>query len=163
MFFKRIYSRSIEDFGNIINYALPAYALGMVIYEKDYKTLGQYSLSFVSAQLSTEILKRVVKEKRPNGTSDKSFPSGHAASVFSAATFIHKRYGINQAILPYILATFTAYSRVQAKKHYVHDVLAGAAISTLFTWIFVDTKNDKYNLMVDFDRNGFNFNFTVKL
>ncbi|WP_169777035.1 phosphatase PAP2 family protein [Campylobacter mucosalis] len=69
-------------------------------------------------------------------------PSRHAAGAFSGATYIHKRYGLEQALLPYALATFVAYSRVDARKHYVHDVVAGASIAALWTWVFVDEKEE---------------------
>ncbi|MDL0089665.1 phosphatase PAP2 family protein [Campylobacter gastrosuis] len=107
--------------------------------------VGQLTLALLSTQATTEILKRTIQEKRPNykeGDKKHSFPSGHAAGAFSGATYIHKRYGLEQALLPYALATFVAYSRVDARKHYIHDVAMGAGIAALWTWVFVDEKEE---------------------
>ncbi|GAB7141224.1 phosphatase PAP2 family protein [Deferribacterales bacterium RsTz2092] len=124
--------------GNTLMYAVPLYALALTGYHLD----GYGSLQLIAAtgvtQLASEGLKSATKEKRPDyksGDSKKSFPSGHAAGAFSGATFIHRRYGLNQAIVPYMAATFVAYSRVDARKHYVHDVVAGAAIAGLFSYL----------------------------
>lgn len=40
------------------------------------------------------------------------------------------------------MATFVAYSRVDARKHYIHDVAMGAGIAALWTWVFVDEKEE---------------------
>jgi membrane-associated phospholipid phosphatase len=98
------------------------------------------------------LLKYTIREKRPDSDNRDSFPSGHTASAFSGASFIHKRYGIKQAIVPYILATFTGYSRVKENKHHIRDVIAGAVISSAFSLYFAD----KYNLpiMANSDGNG---------
>lgn len=110
-------------------------------YDHDRKRLGwnrTISGKYVGAQLTTEIIKtRIVHEERPNGLNDESFPSGHASGAFSAPMFIHKRYGWKQSLIPYGLAIFTGFSRVHTRMHYTHDVLAGAAVSALFTWMFV--------------------------
>jgi membrane-associated phospholipid phosphatase len=110
----------------------------------------QLAYSFAATQLTVQLLKVAIDEERPDytdGDRKDSFPSGHTATAFSAATFVHKRYGFKMAIAPYMLASFTGYSRVQADRHHWRDVLAGAAISSLFTWIFVD-KYDKYDILV---------------
>lgn len=52
------------------------------------------------------------------------------------ASFIHERYGLEYAIPAYVAATFVGYSRVQAKKHYIHDVLAGAALGSATSFYF---------------------------
>ena len=38
-------------------------------------------------------LKKVVNEERPDHSDNKSFPSGHAAMAFAAATSLHKEFG----------------------------------------------------------------------
>ena len=50
------------------------------------------------------------------------------------ATFLHRRYGRKFAIPAYAAATFVGYSRVQADKHFVIDVVAGAAIGSLSSY-----------------------------
>lgn len=133
-------ARTVEQIGDYFSVIVPAYALGMSAHEQDWTGFRQFTLSYLGAQATVEILKSIVTEKRPNG-GDKSFPSGHAASAFSGAAFVHKRYGIQRAILPYLMAGFTAYSRVYSDKHYWHDVAASAAISSLFTYFLVSKEH----------------------
>ena len=136
------YARStIEEIGNITQIIVPVYALGMAINEKDWEGVRQFTYSFAAMQVSVIGLKAIIDEERPNHSDNNSFPSGHTASAFSGATFIHKRYGFKRAIVPYLLAGFTGYSRIHADEHYFHDVAAGALISGLFTWLFVDEYN----------------------
>lgn len=139
---------TVERIGDVLTYALPAYAAGMTFTDKDYKGLVELGLSLGGSQLAIAGLQNIVKEPRPNGGKN-GFPSGHAGAAFSGATFIHKRYGIKPAIVPYALATFVGYSRVQAKWHYVHDVVAGAAVSALFTWLLVDDIEKETGVLVN--------------
>jgi membrane-associated phospholipid phosphatase len=118
---------------------LPIYAFSLALIDDDDDAKYQFIKSFAATNAAVHILKPIVGEKRPNGHSG-SFPSGHTAAAFSGATFIHKRYGFKRAIAPYALAVFTGYSRVQAKKHYTHDVIAGAGIAAAFVWVFTDEK-----------------------
>jgi len=105
-------------------------------------------------------LKNTVREKRPNSNSTTSFPSGDASSVFSGASFIHKRYGFKYAILPYVVATYTAYSRVHANKHYRHDVVAGAVVGIASSWYFVTPyKNLQINPVLGADYKGVEVNY----
>ena len=130
--------RSIGDWGDVAMFLANGWAIGMTMTENDWEGTAQYLESMLAAQLTTEIIKtRIVHEERPNGLNDESFPSGHASGAFSAPMFIHKRYGWKQSLMPYGLAIFTGLSRVHTRMHYTHDVLAGAAVSALFTWMFV--------------------------
>jgi len=54
------------------------------------------------------------------------------------ATFIHQRYGREYGVPAYVAATYVAYSRVQADKHFVEDVVAGAAIG-IFSSLYLTT------------------------
>jgi len=58
--------------------------------------------------------------------------------AFQEATFIHRRYGFDYAAAAYLGAVFVGYRRIEADKHYLSDVLAGAAIGSLSSWFFAD-------------------------
>lgn len=61
-----------------------------------------------------------------------SFPSGHAASIFSlfiCLSLMTRDRAVK--ILSLILAIIAAFSRVYLSQHFMHDVLAGAFIGTL--------------------------------
>lgn len=114
------------------------YAYGMTAMENDWTGTIQLTESVIAAQLVGEGIKSLELEQRPDNGDWKSLPSGHATGAFSAAMFVHKRYGWKQSLVPYAMAITTGYGRVKARAHYWHDVLAGAAVSALFTWVFVD-------------------------
>jgi undecaprenyl-diphosphatase len=60
-------------------------------------------------------------------TTDASFPSGHSASSFAAATAVASFYPA-VAPLVFALATGVALSRVHLGHHFPSDITAGAAI-----------------------------------
>ncbi len=59
-----------------------------------------------------------------------SFPSGHAAGVFSVATVVAERYRNHKWVpwLAYSFATAISFSRVTTSAHFASDVFLGAAI-----------------------------------
>jgi len=126
-----------NSLGDVMMVMAPAYALGMAFMSHDYEGMLQLGSSVLAAQIAVESLKLLELETRPNGTDRKSFPSGHAAGAFSGAMFVHKRYGWKPALVPYGMSLVASWARVSSGAHYVHDVLAGAAISAFFTWILV--------------------------
>lgn len=129
---------SPNKFSDLFMVMSAAYALGISSTEDNFDGTIELLTSILGAQLATEGIKSLELERRPNGSDWKSFPSGHATAAFSSAMFVHKRYGWKTAIVPYAMAAVTGWGRVQADAHYWHDVLAGAAVSALFTWIIVD-------------------------
>jgi len=97
---------------------------------------------------ATMALKYTVHERRPDDSDYHSFPSAHSSVAFTSAEYLRKRYGWEYGIPAYGLASFVAYSRVEADKHYVHDVLAGAAIGIASSYLFT-TPNLKVNLSAE--------------
>jgi len=150
-----------ERAGDVLTLLIPAVALGSTVYNDDSNGSIEFLKAYGSTAGATQILKYTVREQRPNNsTSYTSFPSGHASSAFSGASFIHKRYGLKYAIPAYIGAVYTAYSRVKAEKHYTHDVIAGALLGMGFSWYFVSPyKNLQVAPSVDKDAYGVQFNY----
>jgi membrane-associated phospholipid phosphatase len=79
---------------------------------------------------------------------DYSFPSGHTATIFSAALFlsllINKR-GV--AILLLLVALLVAYSRIYLLEHFLIDIAGGALIgtgTTLLAWSLFKNANKPY-------------------
>lgn len=97
------------------------------------------------------ILKKSIKEERPDHSDNESFPSGHTALAFSAATSLHKEFGKEcpwVSIAGYGVATAIGVERVVSEHHHWYDVVAGAGLgfaSTELTWWLSDKlfKNDK--------------------
>ena len=87
----------------------------------------------------SEGLKAAIHEQRPDGSSNDSFPSAHTALAFAAASYFDIRYGAeNKTLVPllYGAAALTALGRVEAKKHFLGDVAAGALIGVALTYSF---------------------------
>lgn len=162
-----IASSFIAKAGDFISFKiLPVYSFGATVYNSDWNTWYDYDWRGLTQLIAVNLVKSTVVdgikenvfEMRPDGSGGDSFPSGHTANAFAQAAFIHRRYGINQAIAPYILATFVGFSRVEARAHYTHDVLAGAAIGWLSAWIFA-SKKQNVAICADTESVGVRFNF----
>lgn len=157
----------IAKMGDFISFKiLPVYSFGATVYNSDWNKWYDYDWNGLKQLIVVNLIKSTVVdgikenvfEMRPNGSGGDSFPSGHTANAFAQAAFIHRRYGIKQAIVPYVLATFVGFSRVEARMHYTHDVLAGAAIGFLSAWIFADEKKQVV-VSADTESVGLRFNF----
>lgn len=88
-------------------------------------------------------LKHIVKEERPDSSNNLSFPSGHTATAFSSAQFMFREYKDTNfwlSISGYSFAVFTGVYRTLNDKHWVNDVVAGAAFGILSTelayWLY---------------------------
>ena len=104
---------------------------------KDYNGLPQLVLTQSASRNLTAYLKDNIDKRRPDGSNLDSFPSGHAARSFSAAWYIHHRYGIKHS-WPYLAAsTWVSQQRVEKERHAVEDVAASMfltyGVSKLFT------------------------------
>jgi membrane-associated phospholipid phosphatase len=83
---------------------------------------------------STFLVKSLSHEERPDGSDNLSFPSGHTAQAFLAASIVHTEfrdksqwYGIGA----YTLATSVGVLRMVVDKHWQSDVVAGAGFGIL--------------------------------
>lgn len=113
---------------------------------------GKHNLKDRSIILGTSLLissavvlptKHLVKEERPDGSNNLSFPSGHTAFAFATAQFMFQEYQDDNfwlSLTGYPFAVFTGIYRTLNDKHWVGDVVAGAGIGILSTeaayWLF---------------------------
>ena len=134
-------NKNIEYMGDGIQLALPLYALYETFEKGDSDGRSELFKSVFTTSALTHILKNITKKQRPDKSNFKSFPSGHTSLAFSGASFLQKRYdyGWKSSLSVYALASFVAFSRVEAKKHFVEDVLAGAFIAYGVNEYFVST------------------------
>ncbi len=114
--------------------------------------------SYVLACGTTWVLKQAVRERRPDGTDRRAFPSGHATVAFAGAAILDKEY---RHVSPWIsvggyaVATAVAVDRVVRNRHQWHDVVAGAAIGVGGTWLGywlgdkITGQDSRYRVSVD--------------
>lgn len=92
--------------------------------------------SYVFTAGTAWVLKHSIHERRPDGTDNRSFPSGHCAIAFAGAHALNKEYGHVSpwiSVAGYGVATFTAIDRVCRNRHHWYDAVAGAAIGIAST------------------------------
>lgn len=96
--------------------------------------IGLYGLSGALAAGAVYGLKAWTHELRPDGSTYNSFPSGHTAAAFASAAWLDKEYGRRYpwaAVGGYLLAGGTGALRVYNNRHWLGDVIAGAALGYL--------------------------------
>jgi membrane-associated phospholipid phosphatase len=137
-----------------------------------YKELFLFKKSLIYTFTITEIVKNLVKRKRPDGSNDRSFFSGHTSTAFAASTYLalelnsfYNDWSLTRNNNPlrisfkiasfsvlYGWAGYVGYSRIKDKKHYLSDVLVGAAAGSLISYFIYDSNDNGI---------GENLNFTT--
>jgi membrane-associated phospholipid phosphatase len=77
-----------------------------------------------------------VRRERPTGECC-SFPSGHAVNAFAAASVLERHFGFRAAWPTLALAGYVGVSRLHENRHFLSDVLFGAAVGTSIGWTVV--------------------------
>lgn len=92
-------------------------------------TIGQQLVrAELVTQLTTISIKTVARRERPDGSNQRSFPSGHASATFAAATILGGNFGWRVSVPAYLIATYVATSRLRENQHYASDVVFGSAL-----------------------------------
>ena len=129
-------------YDDFLQYAPLAAVIGMKLGGVESRSswgrmLASDALSTTIMALTVNSLKYSINRTRPDGSANNSFPSGHTATAFMAATIMHREYGLTRSPLysigGYTVATATAFSRQLNNRHWLSDVLAGAGIGILST------------------------------
>lgn len=139
---------TINPIGSGVTLLITCVALALVSRALDRPRLHDASvlaaLAFMSAGLVEFTLKILVGRPRPDmglasagimgpswAPGIDSFPSGHATSVFAVATVFASYYPRLRWPL-YLLAAAIAVGRVYLERHYLSDIVAGAALGIAF-------------------------------
>ena len=131
---------SVAVFDNFLQYSPAALAVGLKAF--GYKGRSAWGRFLVSGALSTAImaatvnaLKYSARVTRPDNSKRNSFPSGHTATAFMAATILHKEYGQTRSLWfsagGYAAATVTGLMRIVNNRHWASDVLMGGLVRPL--------------------------------
>lgn len=88
-------------------------------------------------------LKTAFQEKRPDSEARNSFPSGHTGCAFTGAELLRREYWDTNkwvAMSGYAMAATVGYLRIYNNRHWINDVVGGAAIGYLSTtfayWVY---------------------------
>lgn len=134
---------------------------GADISKDSYRNIFVFRKSLIYTYTLTEYVKSIVKRTRPDGTDNRSFFSGHTATTFAAATYLWKElddfyddwnltkhnstlksvFEIGTFSMLYGWAGFVGYSRIRDNKHYLSDVIIGAAVGTLISHFVYEIYN----------------------
>jgi len=124
-----------SDFGNEYGSGVTLAALTGVLWGTGYlardtslKRTGSEmfrSLAYTTAAVTA--LKVAFHRTRPDG-GPYSFPSGHTAAAFAVAPVLQRQFGPAAGIPAFVLAGVTGMGRMEDRKHYLSDVIFGAAI-----------------------------------
>lgn len=121
-----------NDYLQILPNILYSLSYGLNFYLNDNEDSKRKAIGMAKATLysgmMTEILKKSIYEKRPNGGGNSSFPSGHTTSAFAFTSFVASEHPWYVGVPAYILASYVGFCRMHDNKHYLHDVMAGATI-----------------------------------
>ncbi|MBN1447934.1 MAG: phosphatase PAP2 family protein [Bacteroidetes bacterium] len=121
-------------------------------------SLGLYK-TLVYTQIGTQLAKNLVHRVRPDESDSKSFFSGHTSTTFAMSSYLQREIDhalqdwsaleqsaflrdvlrITSAAVLYGWAGYVGYSRMRDSKHYLTDVLVGAAIGSLMGHLVYDS------------------------
>lgn len=109
------------------------YTLGQYIGDPTMTQAGKSMAdTMIFTALTTLALKGAFHRERPNGHDHLSFPSWHASATFGNATVLAEYYGWKAAIPAYLVSIFVGWTRIEDNRHFVSDVVAGAAIGCIY-------------------------------
>lgn len=138
--------KNIETLGTGVAIALPLVAGGIALYKKDKVGIAQLLVESTLTVGTAFALKNIVRERRPDGSDFKSFPSETTAVAASGSSFLWRRYGWEYGLPAFAATEFVSYSRVQARQHRWYDALASSGIAAGYSYVLGTPFKKRYNL-----------------
>jgi membrane-associated phospholipid phosphatase len=119
-----------------------------------YAKMFRFHQALYYTKVVTRLAKHNIQRYRPDHSDTQSFFSGHTSTAFATSTFLYLEArdfidGHDQSLpvlsprgwkifsfgMLYGWAGYVGYSRIHDKKHYLSDVLLGAASGTLISYL----------------------------
>jgi hypothetical protein len=115
-----------------IGFAVGTYTVGAIAKNRP---MAHFGADLVSAQaingVLTQGMKFAVRRERPDGSGGSySFPSGHTSSTFATAAVVWRHFGWKFGAPVVAAGAWVGASRVQLRRHWMSDVVFGAAVGT---------------------------------
>ena len=112
---------------------------------------SEVGFDLLRAQILSGVLVQGMKvsfqRERPSGACC-AFPSGHSAAAFAAAAVLERHLGYRLSWPALAGATYVATSRLVDNRHFVSDVVFGAAVGTASGWTVVGTRGRKHPIVI---------------
>lgn len=116
----------------LLGTAATVYAVGRLKNEPKVSHVGMDLIrALLISEGLTQGLKYTVRRERPDQSGRNSFPSGHAADTFAFATALERHLGWRGAVPAYIFSSYVASSRLHENRHFLSDVVFGAAVGII--------------------------------
>jgi membrane-associated phospholipid phosphatase len=140
-------------------YVVGRYILPHAEGESKTNKLSHLGYDLLRAQIVSQAfvhgIKIAVRRDRPTGECC-SFPSGHAATAFAAASVLERHLGYRAAWPTLLVASYVGASRLHDNRHFLSDVLFGSSIGMATGWTIVGRHGrSEYALMPMPVRGGF--------
>jgi len=144
------FSTNVDDY---LQYSPVVMAYGLDVFgSESYTDIQNRTAIFIKGELCmiavTQLLKHTTHIQRPDYSNYNSFPSGHTAQAFAAATFLSQEYQYKYTWIPYAsygIASSVGILRMANNKHFISDVLVGAGIGILSMKLSYWTHQYKWN------------------
>ena len=125
-------TRALDTIGSsqvVYPAAIATYFLGRALGQPKVRSTGaKLTQGLLMTGVIVTLTKRLAARTRPDHRSASSFPSGHTADSFTIATILQLDYGWKLGVPAYALAGLMGASRLDANRHFLSDVIVGAAI-----------------------------------
>lgn len=140
-------STILNQFGEMYVVDSSAALLWVIAEMAGSKKLALTGETLVEALFWTETttlgLKLISHRTRPDGEK-YSFPSGHTSRAFAVATALETMHGPLIGIPAFLLAGCAGFARIEKNKHFLSDVVFGAAWGSAIGWgVATFHKNNK--------------------
>lgn len=123
-----------------------SYALQFCGYKGQHSLLDRtilLAMSYATFGIVNNVAKFSFKEKRPDSNARNSFPSGHTGTAFMGAEYLRREYWDRNkwvAMSGYAIGVAVGYLRIHNDRHWINDVVGGAALGYLSTtfayWLY---------------------------
>lgn len=96
---------------------------------KSWYRASHMAKATIYASILVTALKYTIRQPRPDNPEERnSFPSGHTTTAFAFGATVAMQHNVYVGTAAVLMAAFTAYSRMNDGRHYLHDVVGGMTI-----------------------------------
>jgi membrane-associated phospholipid phosphatase len=122
----------IGNTGTLLGMSLGTWAVGKLAGNHDMSHIGLDAIRAIGeSEAVLQTMKYTIRRERPDHSGGYAFPSGHAADTFAVASVVQRHLNLKWSILAYTASSYVAMSRLHDNKHYLSDVVFGAALGTV--------------------------------